>query len=349
MRIDIGSLFDDPALMFHAFEGDHARFMPMDRASFARSIFVDQRIDPAERKVIRIPLAPLLDQLVERGFVVPRLNLIHHMAQTGSTLLARALDQGARSLVVREPFHLRQVAVYGGGGFELAHAPRDWRALLGLSLAMLGKRFDAAAPTIVKGNVPISMIGDAIADADPGQAAILLHFGLADYCAAVLRTPNHRAWVEHVVGELRLGEDPVVGDVSGLGTAQKAAALWLSMVKRFEALLARHPAMRSLDANRLFDTPAATIGAASDLFGVGLSRVEAAAIAEGPLFATYAKDPALLYDRALRIERRAATMIELASELDAARRWVETRAAIVELPDALDRPLLGDPSPLLGA
>ena len=70
------------------------------------------------------------------------------------------------------------------------------------------------------------------------------------------------------------------------------------MVKRFEALLARHPAMRSLDANRLFDTPAATIGAASDLFGVGLSRVEAAAIAEGPLFATYAKDPALPYDRA---------------------------------------------------
>ena len=347
MRIDIGALFTDPALMFYGFEGDHVRFVPMTRDSYARSIFFDQRIKPAEQRMIRVPLDLLLRHLAESGFKPPRLHFIHHMAQTGSTLLARALDQGSRSLVIREPFHLRQVGANAGAGFDPAFAPGDWRALLGLSLTMLGKRYNADAPVIVKGNVPISLIADAIAEADPGQSAILLHFPLDHYCAAVLRTPDHQKWVESVTREIRLGGDPNVGDIGGLGIAEKAAALWFSLVKRYEKLLATHPAMASLDANRLFDQPVDTIVFASDLMGVGLTSVEAEAVVTGPLFSSYAKNPDEPYEPATRIERRNETMSRLADDLLLARRWVEQRAAAVGLPTALDRPLIGAPSPLL--
>ena len=347
MRIDLAALFNDPALMFHAFDGDHARFVPMDRESFASSIFFDRRIKPADPTVYRVPLDVVLRRLAESGFTPPRLGFIHHMAQSGSTLLARALDHGSRSLVVREPAHLRQVAVTAGAGLGPITATTDWLALLRLSLTMLGKRFESAAPVIVKGNVPISLIANLIANADPGQPAILLYFPLEDYCAAVLRTPGHRQWVDSIAAEIRLGSDPLVGDMTGLGTAEKAAALWFSLVKRYERLLAAHPTMRSLDANRLFDHPAETIFAASDLMGVEMSEAEAGALAVGPLFSTYAKNPALAYDPATRIERREATKVELADDLAGARRWVEQKAAQVGLPSALDFPLIGDPAPLL--
>lgn len=345
MPIDVAACFDDPRLMLFGFEGEFARFVPMDRDSYARSIFFDQRIDPAEGQPLLVPLDPLLDHLAKRGFEPPRVRVIHHFAQSGSTLLARALDHPA-NLVIREPWHLRQLGVAFGAGAQ-GPLSGDQRAVLEFSQAMLGKRFAADSPLIVKGNVPISLLAGAIAELDPGQAAILLHFPLGDYCAAVLRTPNHQRWLESVTAEIDLGSDPLVGDISRLSIAEKAAALWYSMIKRFEHLLAAHQEMRSLDANQLFDRPAETIAAANLLFDAGFEAAEIAKTAAGPLFTSYSKNPAVAYDPATRIERREQTKAVLAADLELARRWVERHAAATGLPIALAHPLVGEPAPLL--
>ena len=344
MQFDVATIFDDPGLMFFGFEGEYVRFVRMTRESFERSIFCDQRLQSADRQSFRVPLDPLLAYLAETGFKPPRIRFIHHFAQSGSTLLARALDQPG-NLVIREPFHLRQLGVAAGAGDGPLSAGQ--REVLAFSLAMLGKRFAAGSSLIVKGNVPISLLASAIDEVDPDQPAVLLHFPLDDYCAAVLRTASHQGWLDNVVREIALGDDPLVGDISRLGMAEKAAALWYSMVKRFERLLAHNPAMRSLDANRLFDRPAETIAAASELLGAGLNPGEAEAVANGPLFSSYSKDPAVPYDPATRVERREQTKAELASELRLARRWVEQRGALEGTPVALDRPLVGETVPLL--
>lgn len=346
MRIDVTSIFDDPQLMFFGFEGDHARFVPMTRETYSRSIFFDQRISAADPRVFRVPLKPLLAHLADTGFKPPRLKFIHHMAQSGSTLLARALDH-PHTLVVREPLHLRQLGVGAGASSGTTAAAFPRRSLLAFSLAMLGKRFDASSSLVVKGSVPVSLLAGMIAEMDPGQPAILLHFPLKDYCAAVLRTPNHQRWVESVTSEIGLGGDPLVGDIGGLGTAEKAAALWYSMIKRFERLLEVQPAMRSLDANQLFEQSGEVIAGASDLFDAGLSSEEAKSIASGPLFSTYSKNPKVRYESATRIERREQAKVVLADELRRARTWVERRASHHGLPAALDRPLLGGMTPLL--
>ncbi|MCY7338913.1 MAG: hypothetical protein LH465_03015 [Sphingomonas bacterium] len=330
--------------MLFGFEGQFARFIAMDRESYARSIFFDGRVQPADQQFYRVPLEPLLAHLAETGFKPPRIGFIHHFAQSGSTLLARALDHPG-NLVIREPLHLRELGVRAGaanGGSLTAQQ----RALLEFSLSMLGKRFEPGSSLIVKGSVPVSLLASEIADLDPGRPAILLHFPLDDYCAAVLRTPNHQRWVESVTGEIGLERDPLIGDIAKLTVAEKAAALWYSMIKRFERLLALHPAMRSLDANQFFDRPGATIVAANELFDAGLGAGEARTVADGPLFATYSKNPRIPYDPATRVERREQAKTMLKAELGLARRWVEQRSGPAAVPPALDRPLLGQAAPL---
>jgi hypothetical protein len=341
--MDINAIFEDPRLMLFAIEGAVARFVPMTRESYARSIFFDRRLQPAAQQMAQVPLQGLLAHLDKVGFTPPRLRFIHHFAHSGSTLLARALER-PQNLIIREPAHLRQLGVNAGADAADALPPGQ-RALLELSLTMLGKRFSKDSTVIVKGNVPISLLADAIAAMDPGQAAILLYFPLEDYCAAVLRSPGHRGWVEQVTTHIALSRDPLVGPIGGLTVAEKAAALWYSNIKRFERLLAEHPQMRSLDANHLFELPAETIAAASEHLDAGLTAQDAQAVAKGPLLSTYSKNPAVAFDNSMRRSRNAETKAMLAKELQSAREWVEKRPA--KVPDALGRPLIGESPRLL--
>ncbi len=345
MSLDIAALFEDPRWFFLRYDGDFAQFVQMTPETYRDSIFFDHRIQPAASDAVRVPIDPLFDHLERTGFTPPKIRFIHHFAQSGSTLLARALDQ-QQNLVIREPLHLRQVGVWAGASTS-GSMPAQMRPLLEFSLAMLGKRFDRSSPLIVKGNVPISLLADAIIDLDPLQPAILLYYGLEDYCLAVLRTPNHQQWLTNVVEEIGLGGDPMVGDLAGPSVAQQAAALWFAMIKRFERIAAANPNVRTLDANLLFDRPAETIAAASALFDAGIEADAAAEIAAGPLFSTYSKNPDVPYDPALRIERRELARASLASELDEARKWVELRAAEVGIPGSLDRGLLGEAASLV--
>jgi hypothetical protein len=345
MQLDLATLFNDPRRMFLSFEGDFAHFVPMTRESYERSIFADSRVQLAPGTPIRVPLDPLLDHLDRTGFKAPKIRFIHHFAQSGSTLLARALDR-PKNLVIREPLHLRQLGVACGAGSH-GRLTADQRSVLAFSLTMLGKRFDADASLIVKGNVPISLLADEISELDPGQAGILMYFPLEDYCAAVLRTPNHQQWLSNVTSEIGLGLDPLVGDTTNLTVPEKASALWYSMIKRFERLVAANSAVRTLDANMLFEMPGETIAAASKLLDCGIDQNEASNIASGALFSTYSKNPGVSYDPALRIERREEAKKRLASELLEARRWVARRADEFGLPAKLENPLLGAPPALM--
>jgi len=47
MSLTIDDLFASPDHYLHSFEGDAAVFVPMDRAAYHRSIFLDGRISPA--------------------------------------------------------------------------------------------------------------------------------------------------------------------------------------------------------------------------------------------------------------------------------------------------------------
>ena len=308
-------LFRSPDHYLHSFDGPGALFVPMDRAAYHRSIFLDRRISPAPGNAVMVPVA----SLGETPAAAPTAWLFH-MAHCGSTLLARALDDPEASLVLREPLALRQTAL----------APDAGR--LPLLLALLGKRYRDDAPTLVKANVPVNFLLPRIAAADPQARAILLHLPLRPYLLAILRSERHRTWLGNVTTLLAAH----LGDLSRLSDAERAAALWRAQIDAFARTLAAMPNARALDAEALFAEPAAAIKAAARHLAVPIADAALDATVTGPLFTTYSKDPSRAFDNAARVARNAELERAIASELDAAEAWIAANGA----PPALTRPLL---------
>ncbi len=302
MAVTLADLLASPDHYLHSFEGDAALFVPMSRAAYQHSIFLDRRIIPARDGTMRLPLAPF------QGHVPPAAatSWIFHVAHCGSTLLARALDQLETNLVLREPLALRQVAL----------APD--RDRLTLVTAMLSKRYRTDLPSVVKANVPVNFLLPQLAIRDPAARAIFLYLDLPDYLIAILRSADHRAWLQRVTQQLGTH----LGDVAGLSDGGRAAALWLAQIRVFSAAITAMPKARSLNAERFFADPKTTLTAAAEHLAVPMDKPAISAVIAGPLFASYSKNPALAFDNTARLQRREALAPSLAQDITAANAWV---------------------------
>ncbi|HEX8308308.1 MAG TPA: hypothetical protein VF645_07795 [Allosphingosinicella sp.] len=303
MSLTLDDLFESPDHYLQSFEGDSAILVPMDRAAYHRSIFLDHRISPASNRSMRLPLAALAGE--DRA--PARTGWIFHVAHCGSTLLARALDDPGLNLVLREPLALRQMA--------FARDPKR----LALTAAMLSKRYRKDLPTVVKANVPVNFLLPDLVALDPEAPAIFLYASLRDYLLAILRSENHRGWLQRVTAQLAA----CLGDLSGLSDAERCAALWLAQMRAFESAISAMPNARALDAEAFFSAPRPTLKAAAAHLGVPLDDSAIDATVAGPLFATYSKNPELPFDNEARLARRAELEEPLAPELAEAQRWIE--------------------------
>jgi hypothetical protein len=310
MALTLDELFASPDHYLHSFEGDSALFVPMDRAAYYRSIFLDGRISPAAPQSMRLPVGALAEQAPPPAPT----GWIFHVAHCGSTLLARALDRPSSNLVLREPLSLRQQA--------LAPDPRR----LALTLSMLSKRYREDLPTIVKANVPVNFLLPRLAEADPDARSILLYATLRDYVLAILRSDNHREWLRRVTAQLAAH----LGDLSSLTDAQRCAALWLAQRRAFADSISLMPNARSLDAEAFFAAPGPVLRAAADHLAVPMSDGEIDAAVTGPLFATYSKNPEEPFDNSARLARRSELEGPLAGELAQAQAWVESATGEIE-------------------
>ena len=339
MSITFETIANDPALFLFALQSETAHFQPMTRETFRRSIFLDDRIVRAAGQAFAVPFADV------RGHDWPEpskrpVGLIFHVAQCGSTLLARALDLPGRSLVLREPAALRRL------GVEAGPSGTADPALLRFTLAMLGKRWEADAPVVVKANVPVNFIARDVLALEPDSAAILLYFPLADYVAAVMRTEGHEKWVESIFAEMRVAESDWAAGAEPRTTAERTACLWFAQMKMFEVLASAN--VRSLCAATLFERPAEAIQASADLFGLALRDGEAQEIATSELFETYSKNPALDYDPEVRAAREAEAKRRLAPQIAAAESWARAARERHGLVESLGSELLGEAPALLG-
>lgn len=305
MTLTLADLYASPDHYLHSFDGDTAVFVPMDRAAYHRSIFLDARVSPAGEGALRIPVVALREAIpspAPTGWIM-------HVAHCGSTLLARALDGANANLVLREPQALRQ----------LAFLPPDTR--LALTVAMLSKRYRPDLPTIVKGNVPTNFLLPRLSAMDPQARMIVLHLPLRDYLLAILRSDNHRTWLRNVTTQLanNIGAMPEASD------AERAAALWLAQMQLYASSAATLPNARSVDAETFFADPRSVLENVAAHLAVPLSPVEIEARVAGPLFATYSKNPSQSFDNADRLARRQAIERNLSPEIEQAEHWIARR------------------------
>lgn len=302
MGLTIDDLYATPDHYLQSFDDGAARFVPMDRAAYHRSIFLDGRISPAGEGSMRLPEAMLAGHAS-----TPRpTSWIFHVAHCGSTLLARALDRPDANLVLREPQALRQAALRRDG------------ARVRTVLTMLSKRYRPDAPTIVKANVPVNFLLPELVAQDASARAIFLHLPLTDYLLAILRSDEHRTWLRNVTTLL----EPHLGPVTALGDAERAAALWMAQMRAFAAAIADMPNARSLNAEAFFTRPGEVLRAAAALLDARLSPAEIDETVAGPLFATYSKNPGVAFDNAARLARRDAAAARLSAEIERARVWI---------------------------
>lgn len=345
MSITVHDLFETPDLYLWAFENDQAIFTRMDREAYHQSLFLDDRIETADQQRIAVPADAIAEWRDGQNMAIAPKGWIFHVANCGSTLLARALDRLRGDLVLREPLALRQL------GVDHASTPpssRDaWSMRLRLVATQLGKRYRVDTPVIVKANVPVNFILPDLMALDPAAPAILLYYPLRDYILAVARSDQHRNWVTRVTNELRPALAQSVGDIAALDPVERAAALWLGQIRAFAAALERFPNAFSLDASTLFSRPRETIDAASRLFGLPLSDFDLDAILGSALFTTYSKNPGVAFsedDRRARADELARSM---AGDLTRAAAWVADKLSTHPLPDHLVKPLIGESRPLL--
>ncbi len=311
MPLTPGELFSSPDHYLHSFQGDAAIFVPMDRAAYHRSIFLDGRISPRANSPMRVPVSAL----TEHASVPIPTGWIFHVAHCGSTLLARALDKPAANLVLREPQALRQLAL------------NPDRQRLAVVTAMLSKRYQTDLPTVVKANVPVNFLLPELAGFDPQARAIMLHLGLRDYLLAIMRNERHRIWLRRVTDQLTA----YLGNLNGASDAERAAVLWAAQMRGFAAAIARLPNARTLDGEYFFAEPARCLKLAAAHLCVPMTENEIEAIVAGPLFATYSKDPQVPFNNEMRLGRRSELERALAAEIEQAQRWVRDRGGEQEV------------------
>lgn len=307
MALTLADLLASPDHYLHSFEDAAAVFVPMDRAAYHRSIFLDDRISPANPGSMRVPLSTFVGRVPQAADT----GWIFHVAHCGSTLLARALDTLDTNLVLREPLAVRQAAIAGNP------------SVLALAAATVAKRYRADLPTLVKANVPVNFVLPQLRGLFTQAPALFLYLNLRDYLLAILRSEDHRAWLRRVTQQLSAH----LGDLSGMQDGERAAALWLAQIRAFAASIALHPHSRSLDAEAFFRDPQPVLHAAAALFSIPLDGSTIAQIAQGPLFTRYSKNPEQAFDSAARQARSEALLPQLAGEIDSAEAWIAANGA----------------------
>ncbi len=327
-RLDPQTLFVRPEAYPLEFGQGTLDLVPMTRETYRDSVFLDRgRIVPAARRGWQLPLPGLLDEFERRGVVQSPLNLIFHIAHCGSTLLSRAMDLDTRTLVLREPFPLRQLGAEAAAVPGGPRQPAVWKRCLALTAALLGRRYSDDEAVIVKANVPVNFMLQPLLALHRESRGLLLYTGLERYVLSVLKTSMHRRWVGNVSGQLAGGIHVTPGlgspDPLKLTPAQAAACLWAAQMLRFRAALDQHPSLRSLDCEIFFSNPAGTLSNSLQHFGVNISSSEAEDIAASELFSHHAKDTERRYSRETRERELDQLRANLAGDLEAARQWVE--------------------------
>lgn len=330
-------LFESPDLFLLSLEENDAIFIDMDRDAYHRSIFLDGRISPRAQRLTRVPLRQLED--LSSRYPLGEAGYIYHVAHCGSTLLARALDLPQSNLVLREPMALRQLGVLGAAHFD--DPGETWRRRARLAHQMLARRYAKGAASIVKANVPVNFIVPHFDDLAGGPPSIAIYFSLEDYLIAILRSPNHRRWVENVSGEVRPAIAALTGAAAPASSAAAAALLWLAQMRVYHRLMEKNPRAASLNAEDLFNRPGETIAAAFAHFGQPQAPGVVEAIAGSELFARYSKNPKVAFTNEARLQRKRAMRAEIGAELAEARAAIERLEATHTLPERLPRDLLG--------
>lgn len=305
------------------FAAGQARFLPLDREILNRSSFLDQRLSAAPSEVSLVSIGEVLNNLPTPPSRPPA--FIFHTAFCCSTLLARSLDLPGRTLVLREPATLLQLAdLKRGLGANTTHTVP---ALLKPTVDLLVRPFTSGERALIK---PTNLVNNLIPDivaAYPDARVLILHDDLEAFLISVLKRPHESE--QGIISFLQrlVRDDPARSfppEVLGVtGLPQRAALAWALQMHGLATWLETRPGnIRTLAAPRLLAAPAETMGAISDWLDLDMDKRTLQSVAEGPVWKRHAKHPDHDYTPRRRDEEQALARRVLAEPMHRGLDWV---------------------------
>jgi hypothetical protein len=255
------------------------------------------------------------------------IHFIFHTAFCCSTLMIKALDLPGRTLGLKEPDVMINVAN------RIAHSDdRANRQRLDLVLRLLERPFTPGETVIVKPSNFANRLMLPILEARPQAHAVLLYSDLATLLRSVAKRGiwgriwarklflSARAWtsIDFSFGAAELFELTDL-QIAGLG--------WLMQVHHFREARARAGgrAMVCDSANFIAD-PAATLERVSGAFGLDMHRPALDAIATGPVFSRHSKFAQRDYSVDAREAEHDAAVAAHGKEIEVVLKWIDAIA-----------------------
>jgi hypothetical protein len=286
---DAKTLALDPEWLPDAFDAGRGvvRFARIDSASLRREAFLDARKDQS----VRGRAEAKIDDLQALVPATAPAAYIFHSAFCGSTLLARALDHPARSLALKEPNILLDLAnarrvhpAYRSDEAFRRHAEVVFR--------LVERRRAPEEHIVVKPtNLALPLAPVVIARGSP----VLFLYGTSrEFLLSILKKGEEgRAFGRKMFNIFALDRTPLGAieprQAMGLTDLQAAALVWRHQIEEFTSLIAAAPRAASLDYENFIAAPASRLRAAAALLGLELSPAMLDAIVSGPVFQADAK------------------------------------------------------------
>jgi len=309
-------------------------FVPMTRATYRASSFLDRRTQAAslESLEVRIP-----DLLLAAAELPPPQGVVHyifHAAFCCSTLLARYLDLIPPCFVLKEPLMLTEAAIVrpramaasvGLQSDSMANLP-EWHRFLDLSIRLLSRRYVPEDVVVTKTNDLCNSLGEILLARDFESKAVFLTIGLKEFLLLVLKAPDRRQWLRArlrraqkdaaLIPELAGFDPAVMTEVEG------GAYLWaLNEALRARMCSAYPGRVLTIPGESVADAPVEAVRAAAAHFELPISNGLPKNIFSDATAARHAKDPSRSYNARSRRKELKALEKQIGRETDGGVKW----------------------------
>ena len=323
----------DPQWLPHTYGPDGSQltsvFVP--RATHAELMFLsDEHYTPDFRKVTH-PASDVAAHLAAASNAP--MHFIYHTAFCGSTLMVKALDLPGRTVGLKEPDVLINLANRLARSDDPANRQR-----LQLVLRLLARPFQPGETVIVKpSNFANKLIRPAL-ESIPDARAVLLYSDLPTLLRSLVKRGMWgRIWGRKLFRSagawttLNFGYGP--DETFDLTDLQVAGLAWLMQIHHFgEVVRSLNSRVMTVESSGFLGDPAGTLGGVAGFFGLDLTPSEVGEIANGPVFSRHSKFSQRDYSIGEREAEHDAAVAAHGEEIDMVVKWVEAVAAHCRVP-----------------
>jgi hypothetical protein len=312
------------------FDNGLLSFVPMSRATYQSSSFLDGRTQAAGSERYDIPAADLLASAADLAPSPNRAHYIFHAAFCCSTLLARYLELIPPCFVLKEPLFLTQMAVVRPRAIadhnEGALEPAEWAPLFELCARLLARGFAAEDVIAVKVNDICNSLGEMLLARDPAAKGVFVTIGLREFLLVLLKAPERRQWLRGRLVKARK-DAAIIPELAGfdpvqMSDAEGGAFLWaLNEALRARLCTLYQSRILTVQGEQIADAPAEAVRATADHFGLPVRQGLPKNIFSNATAAKHAKDPSRPYDARSRRKELKALQKQIGGEADQGVNW----------------------------